>query len=332
MAKAIRLVGSVVAGTVLAAALVALYLSPKRQRSAERERDALVVAPSRVERRDAAVLVSVDSSDADRIGLETAPLAGVSRAPEERLTGEVMTEPERVALVRAPVAGRLTLAAGARWPGLGDRVTAGRELVQVSDARPIASPISGIVTKVGAHPGAIVEAGQELLQVVDQSRPLVRIAWSDRAGSTPRPTISLGPAGGTTRVRGRLVGSSPEADPATRRAAYLYRADRAWPGATPGTPVVAFVAGRDGPGKAAREEVMVPDRAVVQWEGLAWVYVRRAPGRFERVRVPTDRPTTGGWIVEGALTVGDTVVITGAQELLSEEFRARVTVGDESGE
>jgi hypothetical protein len=185
---------------------------------------------------------------------------------------------------------------------------------------------------VGAQPGAIVEAGQELLQVVDQRRPLVRVAWSDRAGSGPRPTISLGPVSGTARVPGRLVGPSLEADPATRRAAYLYRADHTWPGATPGTPIVAFVPGAEGAGKRARGEVVVPDRAVVQWEGLAWVYVRRAPGRFERVRVPTDRPTTGGWITEGVLAPGDTVVVTGAQELLSEEFRARVTVGDESGE
>jgi biotin carboxyl carrier protein len=332
MTNGIRPLGAVVVGAVLAAALVALYLSHQRERHAERVRDAPVVAPSRVEQSAAAVLVAVDSSDADRIGLETAPLAGISRVPEERLMGEVIAEPERVALVRAPVAGRLTVPAGARWPGLGDIVTAGHELVQVSDARPIASPISGIVTKVGAQPGAIVEAGQDLLQVVDQSRPLVRVAWSDRAGSPPRPTILLGPAGGTTRVHGRLVGPAPEADPATRRAAYLYRADRAWPGAAPGTPVVAFVSGQGSHVKAARGEVIVPDRAVVQWEGLAWAYVRREPGRFERVRVPTDRPTPGGWIIDGALTANDTVVVTGAQELLSEEFRAHVTVGDESGE
>ena len=332
MTKGIRPLGAVVVGALLAAALVTLYLLHKRQRSAASERDAPVVAPSRVQPNGGAALVAVDSGDAGRIGLETAPLKGVSRIPEERLMGEVIVEPERVALVRAPVSGRLAVAPGERWPGLGDQVTAGLVLLQVSDARPIASPISGVVTKVGAQPGAIVEAGEELLRVVDQSRPLVRVAWSDRAGPAPSSTILLGPAGGTERVRGQLVGLSPEADPATRRAAYLYRADRTWPGAIPGTPVVAFVTGQSGNVKAAGGAVIVPDRAVVQWEGLAWVYVRRAQGRFERVRVATDRPIAGGWIAEGALTAGDSVVVTGAQELLSEEFRARVTVGDESGE
>jgi hypothetical protein len=50
------------------------------------------------------------------------------------------------------------------------------------------------------------------------------------------------------------------------------------------------------------------------------------------VRLATDRPTPGGWIAGAPLAAGDTVVVTGAEELLSEEFRARVTVGDEAGE
>jgi hypothetical protein len=83
---------------------------------------------------------------------------------------------------------------------------------------------------------------------------------------------------------------------------------------------------------ADAEGALVPDGAVVQWEGLAWAYLQRAPGRFERVRVPTDRPAPGGWLVGAPLAAGDSVVVRGAEELLSEEFRARVTVGDESGE
>jgi hypothetical protein len=77
---------------------------------------------------------------------------------------------------------------------------------------------------------------------------------------------------------------------------------------------------------------LVPDQAVVQWEGLAWAYVQRGVGSYRRIRVPTDRPAPGGWVVGPPLVVGDTVVVTGVQELLSEEFRARVTVGEESGE
>lgn len=325
-----RSIAAGVVAIVAAAVLLVLYRSHRGQISAEEDRDQPVVAPSRVHQSGDTVFVALDSADARRIGLETAALANASRPPEERMTGEVIPEPARTASLRAPVAGRLSVVSGARWPSLGERVVAGRDLIQVSDARPIASPISGVVTTVSAQPGAIVEAGQELLQVVDQSRPLVRVAWTDGSREPPR-SLTVTSVGSSARVTARLVGPSPEADPITRRAAYLYRADHAWPGAAPGSPLLALVPGEPLT-RGSSEDVLVPDRAVVQWEGLAWTYLRRGAGRFQRVRVPTDRPAAGGWLAGGVLAPGDTVVVAGAQELLSEEFRARVTVGDESGE
>jgi hypothetical protein len=128
-------------------------------------------------------------------------------------------------------------------------------------------------------------------------------------------------------VHASLIGPAPEADPLTRRPAYLYRSRARWPGAVPGTPVTALV-----PDGEKAEGVLVPDDAVVQWEGLAWVYVSRGSGEFARVRMPTEQPVPGGWIAGPPLEEGDSVVVTGVQELLSEEFRSRVTVGEESGE
>jgi biotin carboxyl carrier protein len=318
----------VVLAATLAAALTLLYRAHRREVDLEAQREAPVVAASRLEEGREAVFVALDSADGRRIGLATEPLRPISRAPEARLAAEVVAEPERRAVIRAPVGGRLTVPDGGRWPSLGDRVRAGVPIAQVSDARPLAPPLAGVVTRVGAQPGAIVEVGQELLEIVDYSRPLIRVAWADPAGGSPRPSIVLTPPDSALRIPARLVGPAAEADPVTRRPAYLYRAARSWPGATPGTPMVALV-----PGEArATPGVLVPDRAVVQWDGFAWVYLQRAPGRFERVRLATDRPTPGGWIAGAPLAAGDTVVVTGAEELLSEEFRARVTVGDEAGE
>jgi hypothetical protein len=185
-----------------------------------------------------------------------------------------------------------------------------------------------VVTRIGARPGEIVEQGQLLLEVVDRSRPVVRVTWSDAAGERPRPTVLLAPGGRGSHIPARLIGPAAEADPLTRRPAFLYRADRAWPGAAPGSPVGALVS----TGGEAVAGALVPDRAVVQWEGLTWAYRTEGDGRFERRPVPVDRPVPNGWVVTGSLAPGDTVVVTGAQELLSEEFRAGVTVGDESGE
>jgi biotin carboxyl carrier protein len=318
--------------------LVFRFRDARRDVAREAAREQPVVAASRVSGSEGAVSVALDTGEVRRIALTLAAVRAGGREAETRLPAEVVVETEHAATLRAPVAGRFTVPDGARWPGLGERVRAGVAIAQVSDARPLAAPISGTVTHVAAQPGALVEAGQALLELADLSHPLVQVAWLEEAGDSPPRTLTL-IADGAARVSARLVGPAPEADPVTRRPAYLYRATRSWPGAAPGVPVTALVAGSESPatasGRIAADSgagVVVPDAAVVQWEGLAWAYRRQAPGRFERVRVATDRPVPGGWRTGPPLAPGDSVVLRGAEELLSEEFRARVTVGDESGE
>jgi hypothetical protein len=294
----------------------------------ERESEAPIVAPPRIREGPHGPVVVLDSAEAARIGMETAVLSSTSATPPLRQPGTVVEEPERSTAVRAPLSGRLTVPEGARWPAMGDRVAAGAEVGRISDARPLTVPLAGVVTAVGARPGEIVAIGQMLLTVVDRTRPAVRVVWDPALGEPPG-RLTLEAVGAEQRIiRARLVGPAPEADPLTRRPAYLYRADRAWPGSTPGTPVTALAPSREPPLQGA----MVPDRGVVQWDGLAWAYRRTGVDTFERVRVPTDRPVPGGWIVTRDFAPGDTVVLAGAQELLSEEFRARVSVGEESGE
>jgi biotin carboxyl carrier protein len=291
----------------------------------EADEEAPIVAPSRVAEVDGDPLVVLDSAEVRRIGLTTTELTSAAAQGGRRLAGQVIPEPERTVTVRAPVAGRLTAAQGGRWPSLGERLQAGAPLGRVSDAQPLSVPIAGVVTAVGARPGEIVEAGQMLLELADNSHPVVRVVWPSDAGR-PAERVVLLPMGGSA-VEARLVGPAPEADPLTRQPAYLYRSRARWTGAVPGTAVPASV-----PDGAKVEGVLVPDAAVVQWEGLAWVYVVRGPGQYIRARVSTDYPAPGGWVTGRPLAPGDSVVVAGVQELLSEEFRARVTVGEESGE
>lgn len=298
----------------------------EEDRAEEADPEDPIVAPSRVVSKQSEPRVVLDTAEIRRIGLTTATLAGVVAEAGRRLSGQVVPEPERTVTLRAPVAGRLTAAEGRPWPSLGERLAAGAIIGRVSDAQPLAVPIAGVVTNIGARPGEIVEAGQILLELADNTRPVVRIAWPDDAGRVRDRLILLSP-GEDTRIEAMLIGPAAEADPLTRLPAYLYRARARWPGAVPGTPVSAVVAaGGKTPG------ALVPDRAVVQWEGLAWAYLQRGAGEYARVRVPTDRPAPGGWVAGPPLVAGDTVVVSGVQELLSEEFRARVTVGEESGE
>ena len=179
-----RLVAGLVA-LALGIALVVLYRGHRTEGAREAAREEPVVAPNRVSGDSAAVVVSLRPDERRRVGLQLAVLRAASRGAELRLAGDVVPETERAAALRAPVAGRFTVPDGAHWPTLGERVAPQVALAQVSDARPLTLPIGGIVTRVGAQPGALVEAGQVLLEVADYSRPLVRVAWLDTSGRPP---------------------------------------------------------------------------------------------------------------------------------------------------
>jgi biotin carboxyl carrier protein len=322
----VRLIASA-AVIALAVYLIVTYREHQTRLVAQASRDEPVIARSRVKDVAGEAMIVLDSGDVARLGLQTAVLRSSHATQVRRLTGELIPEPDRITTVRAPIAGRLSVPRDAHWPGFGDRVTGGREIAQVSDAKPLVVARGGVVTQVGAQPGEMVQAGQLLLEITDYNRPLARVAWPPDAPPPPAEVTLSFETPGASAVPARLVGAAPNADPVTRLPAYLYRASRSWVGARPGAVIIASVPDRGSPGRG----VVVPDHAVVQWEGLTWAFVGSG-GRFRRVRVPIDRPVTGGFLAGGGLTAGDTVVIEGAEQLLSEEFRARVTVGDEPGE
>jgi len=273
--------------------------------------------------------IILDSATDRRIGIATAVLRPLRRPGEVSLTGEIVSDPGATATVRAPVAGRLTIPPGTRWPAFGERVSAGTLLGQVSDALPLAVPREGMVSRVLAQAGEMVQAGQALLEISDYRHPLARIAWSTAAPTQVPATVLLAPLGARQkRTLARLVGPAPEVDPLTRQPAFLFRAEAEWPGARPGAPVVASLPDPH----SALHGVFVPSEAVVQWDGLTWAFVQHGPSRYLRTPVSTERPVPGGWLDAGELRSGDSVVVRGAQQLLSEEFRAKIVVGEEMGE
>jgi len=74
--------------------------------------------------------------------------------------------------------------------------------------------------------------------------------------------------------------------------------------------------------------VAIPREAVVRAEGAGWIYVLNEGGEgFTRLEVPLDRPIEAGWFVTQGVAASNSVVVTGAQQLLS--FEARSAGGEE---
>lgn len=286
--------------------------------------DAAAGAPSALTAVGDRAAVTLDSAMRSRMGIRVAVLTAARGVPERGIPAVVVADPGAGSAVRAGVGGRLVALPDRAWPRLGERLEAGELVAQVGDARPLAAPARGTVVRLLAQPGELVQAGQPLLELVDYSAPLAQVAWSGRDAPG---TLPFRPLAGGARITGVLAGPAPEADPLTRGPAVLYRL-RGGAGLRPGAALQALVPDPDVPAGG----VTVPAAAVVQWDALAWVYLEAEPGSFTRVRVPTDHPVPGGWRVTTGLAPGDRVVIAGAGQLLSEEFRARIVVGEEVGE
>lgn len=77
------------------------------------------------------------------------------------------------------------------------------------------------------------------------------------------------------------------------------------------------------------EGVMIPAAAVVWHLGQAFVYIQDGASRFERRAIDTSFPTAQGYFVRDPFTAGEKLVGTGAQMLLSEEFRTQIPSEDD---
>jgi hypothetical protein len=71
--------------------------------------------------------------------------------------------------------------------------------------------------------------------------------------------------------------------------------------------------------------VIIPNSAIIWYAGKSWVYKKTADDKFSRIPVDTDIEIGNGWFYQGSLKPDDQVVTSGAQLLLSEEFKSQIT-------
>ncbi len=195
-----------------------------------------------------------------------------------------------------------------------------------SAAVPLELDRGGQVVEVLVHPGESIEAGQAIVRVTRFDRLLARVdvpAGDVVAGNIAAANIV--PLGYESRpIRGERVSLAATVDPKTQGQPFLFRVDPSFT-LRPGLSVTAYL---EIPG-APRKGVVVPRAAVVRQSGKTWVYVQTAADQFVRREVNLEDPTAEGWFTRSLLP-NDRVASTGAQTLLSEEFKSQIQVGEES--
>ena len=146
---------------------------------------------------------------------------------------------------------------------------------------------------------------------------------------TPEPAansqIAISPsASPNTKISAQFLSRAPLNNGAIQGKTYFYHAKNTDLRAGMQVTVQSL-----GHGKNKASGVIIPNNAVIWYGGKPWVYRKTANNQFSRLPINTDVETENGWFYQSesknSLKSDDAIVTSGAQLLLSEEFKSQIT-------
>jgi hypothetical protein len=164
-------------------------------------------------------------------------------------------------------------------------------------------------------------ASEQLQRLLQYREVLIQVTLPF---DTPNPAkdsvLMVEPAGSRGKpVKATFVSLAPQTDSAIQGKTFFYRAS------SDALRVGMRVTAHLNQNSKAAAGVIVPSEAIVWYGGKAWVYQKQSGERFVRRQVSAEREAGNGWFNAGTLKTGDEVVTSGAQLLLSEEFKYQIT-------
>jgi hypothetical protein len=157
---------------------------------------------------------------------------------------------------------------------------------------------------------------------------LVQVNFPVEAGISKPPGIITikSPNGQTFQVK--FVSPALQTDPKIQEQSYYYIASADQEGLFPGMSLIATF-----PTKHTLKGVLIPKNAVVLWQGRSWVYLQKPDGEhFSRHAFLADTTTPEGWFDNSPMLSNRKIIVTGAELLLTEEFKAQMQSSGQSAE
>jgi hypothetical protein len=285
----------------------------------EEEKEEAIKTPSRVSLQNGQTIITLDRETQSRIGITVASLKAIAARRQTTAPAVVLSAQELVTARHNYVAAQTALEKAEASVQVtkqeSDRLKALYEDNQNASQRALRQSWGDVVGKW------VVEDPPPLDRVFDQREFLVQVTLPVGAVSAAPETVSL-ELPGSGYAQAKLVSAFPRVDPRIQGSSFLYLAQNHF-ALAPGLNVTARL-----PVGGLVRGVLVPQRAVVRWQGNAWVYEELSPGHFVRREIPTDTMLANGVLVSGSLSPGHRIVTTGAQALLSEEFHSLIQPED----
>ena len=332
----------------LAALLTFAFIQGRAEFAKEKEREAPVKTPSRVSMDAGEPVVAIDNATQAKSGMLVSALKANTTPLEQQAYATVLPVQDLAdarssyATAKAQLEKAQASLDVARKDyhrlnelhnddrNVSDKVfQAGAAALKSEEANVYAAQaaVQSVASTVAQHYGDVITAWlvndtPTLTRVLQQQDVLVQVTYPVNASPITAPKMIRIQSGENVFVTANLIARSPRLDPRLQGISYFYIAPARM--LVPGMNVLAFL-----PTKNEAQGVVVPQSAVVWWQGKAWIYVQKNGDRFARREIPTEQPVDSGFVVRSGLTSNDRVMIDGAQLMLSEEFRSQIQVGEE---
>jgi membrane fusion protein, multidrug efflux system len=326
----------------IAGGLIWRFIAGRADKAAAQS-EAPVQAPSRVKSENGHAVLSFDPATQKANGISTTALSPAKQQTENQATAVVVQlQPllDLKASFNTPATDLLRTRANARasqaeyerlrqlnqdGKNASDKALEAARATAESDAALVQNAQQAItVLKESAllHWGSVVAGWLEdntprMDALLMQRRFLLQVtATTAPRFSAPKHAIVQFADG--THAEAGFISILPQLDPRLQVPSLLYEIT-AHPGLVPGMNLNVFLA--SGP---LEQGAIIPADAVVWSQGAAWCYVEESPGKFVRTAVQTSNPVASGWFVTAGIDPNAHIVTSGAQTLLSEEFRSQI--------
>lgn len=326
-----------VAVIVIVGGLIAGYMLMSRERTADAEGDKPVAAESKIGRNAVGeITVTIDDDGQKRIALKMEPLAFAQLQSETKGYGHVLDPATFSAAVAELVSARATADASrkdlARIQSLAQQSNASARSLEATQAaadRDQADVESARAKFSVAWGGALAnrdDLSKFAETLASSQNALVRIDLPAGEILKRQPAgarlFALGDE--NTPVEAEFIGVAPAVESQTQGQGFLFLVSSHNPAFAPGAAVVGYV---QTPGEP-QNGVLIPQNAVIRFNGEPWIYLQSSNDTFTRREISEKEPLASGWFMQADFKPGDQVVVTGAQMLLSEEQKNQIQIGD----
>lgn len=347
-----RLLRTMVAATVvfsLSALVVWGFVAGRKEAATEAERERPVKAPLRVSTENGVPVITLDAMTQQRSGIETSMLAPAPYRDQVRAYATVfdlarLTElnnsyanaKAQLQTAQAKLAASRTAFERAQnlYQDQQNVSLAQLQAVQATlrtDQAGVAAAESQVCTLAATAQQewgpvlgqSLIDGSPMITRLIQRQDYLLQVTLPPGVSLPAPPSTAAIQTGESMRAAITFVSPATHTDPRVQGVSFFYIAS-AKSGVLPGMNVLAFL-----PSGSTIEGETVPAPAIVWWQDRAWVYRRTGANTFTRTAIANDLPAPGGGYIVKHLQKNAEIVTSGAQLLLSEEFRAQIQVGED---